>query len=290
MSDKTAIAWTDATWNPVSGCSKVSPGCAHCYISRTPPFRMEGRDFERRIVVRNTRAYGEMTTGVRLHPERLDAPLHWRKPRRIFVCSMADLFHEAVGYAFVDEVFRVMWKTPQHTYQVLTKRPERMLRYLRTYPSLPRRKRYLDDKDFRDATWGDKSPLPNVWLGVSAENQRWADARIPLLLQTPAAVRFVSAEPLLSHIVFEREWLDRKWRPVFGGPGDPVTEQSRPVIDWIIVGGESGPKYRPMNWHWAETLREQCRAAGVAYFGKQDSGPRPGIPLPGELGAQEWPQ
>lgn len=221
----TAIQWCDETWNIVTGCTKVSPGCAFCYIERTPPFRIEGRRFV------------NGATGVRLHPERLDIPLRWRKPRRIFVNSLSDLFHEEVPDEFIDRVFATMaicgaqrqtckagtrcqhdeergcWmqgdgrELPIHTFQVLTKRPERMRAYLSDQDRFQRivdvgndpewHMRWEEPEDMIDGVgW----PLPNVWLGVSVENQRMADERIPLLLETPAAVRFLSVEPLLGPV------------------------------------------------------------------------------------------
>ncbi len=238
MADRTKIAWTDATWSPVSGCTKVSAGCANCYISRTPPFRKAHRRFER---VGNS-----MTTGVQLHPDRLDQPLHWRKPRRIFVCSMSDLFHEEVPDQFIAQVFWTMVLAQRHTFQILTKRPDRLIELLRTW------ERRQICADFNDAVgW----PVPNVWLGVSVENQYWADRRTPLLLQTPAAVRFLSLEPLLKPV--------KLW--------DFIQH-----VDWVIVGGESGPKHRPMDLDWVREIRAECRAAGTAFFYKQPSGLRPG--------------
>lgn len=272
MGDKTGIEWTDATWNPVTGCTKVSPGCANCYIERSPPFRMGGRKFEYQ-----SKEAG-VTTGVTLYPERLEKPLRWQLPRKIFVCSLADLFHEAVPDEFIAKVFAIMAATPQHTYQVLTKRPERMCRFirgnapnwtkadidwLRNWASLRLRR-------MPSEAW----PLPNVWLGVSAENQHWADRRIPILAQIPAEVRFVSAEPMLGPLDL-REWLPT------GLSGGTTHENPDGVerydldgslvnaLDWVIVGGESGPRARPMHPDWVRSLRDQCCAAEVPFFFKQ---------------------
>lgn len=236
MSTNSAIEWTDATWNPVTGCTKVSPGCANCYIERTPPFRIGHRQFDEKG-----------TTGVLLHPERLDQPLHWRKPRRVFVNSLSDLFHESVPDKFRDEIWFTMAKAKQHIFQVLTKRPQAMVDYL---------ERFIWTTVPFIAQW----PLPNVWLGVSVENQHFADERIPLLLQTPAAVRFISAEPLLGPVDIVR------WLPVWVKTYGPM---KTPTLDWIICGGESGPGARPMHPDWARSLRDQCVAAGVKYFFKQ---------------------
>lgn len=264
MSDKSAIEWTDTTWNPVTGCSKVSPGCAHCYAETlTRRFQPGSLPWTPANAAAN----------VRLHPERVDAPLRWRKPRRVFVNSMSDLFHEAVSDAYLDRVFAIMARTPQHVYQVLTKRPARMLRY-------------LSGADGVEITgW----PLPNVWLGVSVENQRWADERVPLLVQTPAAVRFVSCEPLLGPLSLY-EWLEPGCTPACLMASIAPGHAHVSALDWVIVGGESGPKRRSLELSWVRVIREQCRRAGVAYFGKQLGGARPGAPLPGELGDREWPQ
>jgi len=248
---KTSIEWCmnpDGTpgevWNPVTGCSKVSQGCKNCY-AETIAKRFWG---ERKF------------TDVQVHPERLDAPRHWRKPRRVFVNSMSDLFHDKVDHQdslFVRGVFNVMRETPQHTYIVLTKRPENMQQFMSDYP-----------------------PPRNVWLGVSVENQAAADERIPLLLQTPAAVRFVSCEPLLGPVdlwkfaqceeTFGSMYDHRGTYPFYQKLGWP--DQSIKMvagIDWVIAGGESGPGARPMHPDWARGLREQCDAAGVPFFFKQ---------------------
>lgn len=230
MADKTGIEWTDATWNPVTGCAKVSAGCKHCYAERNWP-RM----------TKLVPAYaGRAFTNVATHADRLLQPLSWKRPRRIFVNSMSDLFHQDIHDDFIGMVFRTMARAPQHTFQVLTKRAERMQRLL-THPKM---------RGFvGDAPW----PLPNVWIGVSVEDQATADKRIPLLLDTPAAVRWISAEPLLAPIDLAEHGLH-------GGPGQ---------LDWVVVGGESGPKARPMHPEWARGLRDQCAAAAVPFLFKQ---------------------
>jgi protein gp37 len=247
------IAWTDATWNPVTGCTKVSPGCAHCYAEALS--KRFGRSFD-----------------VTLHPERLDEPLHWRKPRRVFVCSMADLFHEQVPWAFVDAVFGIMARAHQHTFQVLTKRPERMAILFDRLAviaapgmqepwALSEKRRYHLDIAAQALVsgmplrWaGSQWPIPNVWLGVSIENDHYA-YRADILRQTPAAVRFISAEPLLG----------------------PLPSLDLTGIDWLIIGGESGPGHRRMDPQWALDLIVAARAAGTKVFVKQGSGPRPGM-------------
>jgi protein gp37 len=190
-----------------------------------------------------------------LRPERLEIPLHWKKPKRVFVDSMSDLFHEQVTDYFILNVFGVMERSQRHVFQVLTKRPQRMLEWVNDYDHWLR---YSTGSGFADFH-------PNVWLGVSVENQRAADERIPLLLQTPTAMRFVSCEPLLGEVdisLFLHAWHS--------------TSYDTPPIDWVICGGESGANYRPMDLAWLLFIVEQCKAAGVPIFVKQDSGRYPG--------------
>lgn len=252
MGDTTHIEWTDATWNPVTGCTRVSPGCVNCYIDWAPPFRVEGRHFTDRDGNRS-HAIGA-TTGVRLHPDRLDWPLRKRswRGKRVFVCSLADLFHDDVPDEYIARVFAVMALTPEVTYQVLTKRPARMRALLAsgTFAGMVWR-------DVDDPSW----PLPNVWMGVTVEDQERADQRIPILLDTPAAVRWLSCEPLLGPVD-----LDATGMGVTGTSGP----ESRPsAVDWVVAGGESGPGARPMHPDWARSLRDQCRDAGVPFLFKQ---------------------
>jgi protein gp37 len=227
MSDKSRIEWTDATWNPVTGCSKVSPGCAHCYAETLSlRFGWSQRPWLPAYAPEN----------VILHPERLDQPLRWRQPRRVFVNSMSDLFHELVLDAFVHAVFERMRHANWHSYQILTKRPERMARVVDAYYS----------------RHPGKVPLPHVWLGTSIENDRWT-ARADALRKTAAAVRFISAEPLLG----------------------PLPSLDLTGIDWLIVGGESGVGARPMDPAWARDLRDRAKTKGVAFFFKQWGGRTP---------------
>jgi protein gp37 len=263
LSDKSAIQWTDATWNPTTGCTKISPGCANCYIERTPAFRIAGRKFVKGWIP------------LQIHRDRLDQPLHWRRPRRVFVNSLSDLFHADVPDAFIDQVFGVMARVPQHTFQILTKRPDRMRAWFTRRGPV-----YDDASDFVALAIadGDASviypiefpwPLPNVWLGVSVENQHFADERIPLLLQTPAAVRFISAEPLLGPVSL-RQWFDvvsRGLPRIF--PLAHTAGVSTPLLDWVIIGGESGPGARPFDLAWGRSIVAQCQAAGVPVFVKQ---------------------
>jgi protein gp37 len=283
---KSGIEWTDATWNVVTGCSKVSPGCAHCYAevvagrfwpTQYPTIRVQpgedgegtcGPDYSQRP---------RRFTDVQCHGDRLDQPLRWKRGRRIFVNSMSDLFHEDVPDAFIDRVFAVMALAPQHTFQVLTKRAERMREYM-TAPigySLVRGGRVwtlandlrtdprFSGGSLKNNRGGRTWPLPNVWLGVSVENQRFADERIPLLLQTRAAIRFISAEPLLGSIRLDHV-------PIPTTKGDDF--RSAASLDWVIVGGESGPGARPFDVSWARSIAAQCQAAGVPVFVKQLGG------------------
>lgn len=268
----TSIEWTDETWNPVRGCALVSAGCANCYaMKQAHRFSGEGMPYEG---LTELGPQGPRWTGkIRLVPEVLDAPLRWKKPRRIFVNSMSDLFHEDVPDEFILKIFAVMLLTPWHTYQVLTKRPDTMRSFLTTphyrialtamamnvcegIEGTSLTLRNIDDG--HDGGF----ILPNVWLGVSVEDQQTADERIPILLQTSAGVRFVSAEPLLG--------------PVQLGCGGELfdygvgrNQDNEPRIHWVIVGGESGPGARPCDVAWIRSIVEQCKAAAVPCFVKQ---------------------
>jgi protein gp37 len=291
MADHTGIEWTDATWNPIVGCSVVSPGCTNCYAMRMAA-RIEamqpGSHYAGTTVP--SKAGAVWTGKLALAPDSiLTQPLRWRRPRRIFVNSMGDLFHEDVPDAWIDRVFAIMGLTPQHTYQVLTKRSARMRKYVdRACGRIAdaaielRRTPLAIAKGFGPSAvvplphitpgmpWW---PLPNVWLGVSTEDQCRADERVPDLLATPAAVRFISAEPLLSRIelhsvplltrAFTKHQALRGESLSLDGSYDGEAEK----IDLVIVGGENGP--RPMNPNWARSLRDQCAAAGTAFFFKQ---------------------
>ncbi len=273
MSDKSSIEWTDATWNPVTGCTEVSPGCDNCY-AKTFAERWRGTPGH----------HFEQGFDVVLRPERLDQPLRWKKPRRVFVNSMSDLFHEAIPDEFIGEVFGRMGCAPQHTFQVLTKRHGRMRSLLRRWSdhstkgcTCPQDERCSVPVDVKHGSW----PLPNVWLGVSVENQQWADIRIPVLLETPAAVRWLSCEPLLGPVDLHAvPGLNGQYGHAgrHNGIGTPECprmshhhhdERCRFPIDWVVVGGESGPGARPMHPDWARSLRDQCAAASVPFFFKQ---------------------
>jgi protein gp37 len=279
MGDKSNIEWTDASWNPIVGCSIVSPGCTNCYAmamaARIDKIRLSSH-YEGLTHKVNGR---QVWTGkiAQAHDHIFLAPMRWRKPRRIFVNSMGDLFHESIPDEWIDRVFAVMALCPQHTFQVLTKRAERMRDYFAAVEKDDDAKSLDDHHGLESVTidqWraamARKWPLSNVWLGVSCERQQEADERMPYLWRTPAAIRFVSAEPLLAPIDFSRV-------PSWGkGVG----------VDWVIIGGESGPRHRPMAETWAFSIIEQCKAAGVAVFMKQMAGK---VPIPVDLMVREYP-
>jgi len=301
--------WWTHSWNPVIGCTPASPGCDNCYAKNL-------HDARHKAFVAGSRVpacYSESFETVRCLEERLARPLGWKKPRRVFVNSMSDLFHPDVPFEFLDRVFAVMALASQHTFMICTKRAERMHRYfwhlldistrsdfaelaipfLKKHPGVPGRK---------DDGW----PFPNVWLGVTAENQEQADARIPILLDTPAAKRFVSVEPMLGPVDLTRFAYPRgdgirnnvyrcekcghvangkHFTRVSSSPDgteydsvcpnchldewDDIGPTKVGRLDWVICGGESGPKARPMHPEWARALRDQCAAAGVPFFFKQ---------------------
>ena len=283
MSDNTGIEWTDASWNVVTGCEKVSPGCDNCY-ALTFAERWRGTPGH----------YFEHGFDVQLRPDKLTLPLKWRKPRKVFVNSMSDLFHKDVPDEYIARVFAVMALTPQHTYQLLTKRHARM-RSLLSNPDFEKQvdRQLLTFPEFSDPKLIRRSwplpkpgwPLSNVHLGVSVEDQRWADARIPALLDTPAAVRFLSCEPLLGAVDLFGPIVPGRGRPrltywLTGRPGwgneyttntGLVMQRATvgPRIDWVIVGGESGRGARPMDPAWAQQIVDQCKTSGVAVFVKQ---------------------
>ena len=292
----TEIQWTDETWNVTTGCTKISPGCKNCYAER----------MTKRLKAMGNTKYAAGFDKVVCHPDTLEIPLRWKKPRRTFVDSMSDLFHEDVPDEFIDRAFAVMSLCPQHTFLVLTKRPERMAEY-------------LSNRDWSDAAnWAyDKfirrldrplflsgeiiPPLSNVHLGTTVENQAMAVERIPYLLGCPAAVRFLSCEPLLGPLDFSPGfdgpsdfdvWLGEERTincegciptPVRGVPDCPGHDGGG--IDWVIIGCESGPNRRPCELEWVKSLVDQCDAAGVAPFVKQ-------IPINGRVSKDftEWPK
>lgn len=284
MADGTKIEWTDATWNPITGCSVVSPGCTNCYAMKLAGTRLKNHPTREGLT--NDSKAGPVWNGqVRFNESMLLDPLKWRRSRMIFVCAHGDFFAENVPDDWIDQVFAVMALAPQHTFQVLTKRPERMRTYLTRaagngrqdvrnhlawevtakvmnlwYPAWksegidgPHRSRGIAAFN----AW----PLPNVWLGVSVEDQKRAEERIPVLLETPAAVRWISAEPLLGTIDISRH--------IEVGHLDSELGLSNPGLDWVVAGGESGHNARPMHPDWARSLRDQCAAADVPFLFKQ---------------------
>jgi protein gp37 len=272
MADKSTIEWTDATWNPIRGCSRVSEGCRNCYAERVA-IRFNGPGQAYDGLAKITNGHPQWTGKVAFIQEHLHDPLKWKEPRRIFVNSMSDLFHESLSDNHIAAIFltmaacaedstvRKMKGTGAHTFQILTKRPLRMLNFINEF-------KFPSGKTLAD------TPLPNVWLGVSVENQKAADERIPLLLSTPAAVRWISAEPLLGPIDLERIAVKlSNPRPDLGDPThasalfDHAGDTAK--VGWVVAGGESGPGARPMHPDWARSLRDQCKSAGVAFFFKQ---------------------
>ena len=273
MGDKSGIEWTDATWNPTTGCDKVSPGCDNCYAMTLAP----------RLKAMGSAHYqqdGDPATsgpgfGYAEHPDALDKPLRWTRPRRIFVNSMSDLFHSEATREFQAEVFAVMAAATQHTFQVLTKRPGVMASVLSSDEFV----RMVNDAyyrlDLKDPDPEQAWPLPNVHVGTSVEDQE-RTFRIDALLRTPAAVRFLSMEPLLGPTSIAR-WIDPEREcncrvPAMEGAGQHASGCrcfSQPEVGWVIVGGESGPGARPMDADWVRKLRDECVAAGVPFHFKQ---------------------
>ncbi len=274
-----SIEWTDITWNPTTGCDRVSPGCDHCY-ALTMAKRLKGMGSAKYQRDGDPRTSGP-GFGITEHATALSAPLHWRKPQKVFVNSMSDLFHAGISDEFIARVWAVMAATPQHTYQVLTKRHGRMRSLLSStafdlsvaseWTKLGVQAGGLDD----DHT--PPYPLPNVWLGVSVEDQKRADLRIPALLNTPGAVRFLSCEPLLGPVDLDPWMWDPVWSsdPEFSKRAPRSISPSRIGLDWVIAGGESGTGARPMHPAWAQQLRDQCSTAGVPFLFKQWGGPTP---------------
>lgn len=299
-----SIEWTDATWNPIVGCTKVSAGCKHCYAEKMSirlalmanadeaNGRNPGRKGHYREVV-DLQAK-RWNRRVPLVPEALGDPLRWKKPRRVFVNSMSDLFHEEVPDSYIDKVFAVMALCPGHSFQVLTKRPTRAKEYLLSLAGdVPNRLFFAHQDIPKPRRWKGGEfpgwPLPNVWLGASIEDRDTADERIIHLVQSPAAVRFLSCEPLLGWIDLEPYlWATGATTagPFFdalghhrGGSGgiggQAITSFPTGDLHWVIAGGESGPGARPMHPDWARSLRDQCSAAGVPFFFKQWGAFRP---------------
>jgi protein gp37 len=271
MGARSKIEWTDASWNPVTGCTEVSAGCDHCYA----------RDLARRFA--GTSAY-PAGFEVTLRPKHLYDPLRWQGPRRVFVNSMSDLFHRLVPTQYIAQVFATMALAPAHTFQILTKRPGRMASLLSSAAfrelvvtelpavveaasatgALSARSSRQEIPDLGE--W----PLANVWAGVSVESQKWADVRVPVLQRTPAAVRFLSMEPLLSRVQLcscDGAAYEVQRHPFLVDSRCPLHGTVK--LDWVIVGGESGPKARPMHPDWPRDMKQACQASGIAYLFKQ---------------------
>jgi protein gp37 len=250
VGDRSKIEWTDATWNCIRGCSRVSEGCRNCYAERVAArFSGPGQPYEG--LARWAKPGDPRWTGkVEFIQEHLEDPLHWKFPRRIFVNSMSDLFHEQVEDIWIQSIFDTMSKCPQHIFQILTKRPERMRDWV---------------NDWFEHWRG--SIRPNVWLGVSVEDQETANERIPILLETEAPIRWVSYEPALGPVDFDSEEKDGLH---VLGCGDPLCVKPECLgIDWIVCGGESGPGARPCNIEWFRKVLEQCTWSGTSVFIKQ---------------------
>ncbi len=320
MADNSNIEWTDASWNPVRGCTRVSPGCGGpnhqggCYAEKIAArFSDPGQPFHG--FAKRTKHGGAWTGKLALIDDMLTVPLRWKKPRRIFVNSMSDLFHENLPDEAIDKVFAVMALCPQHTFQVLTKRSARMRAWFaERWQATPAQRLDLGGGDSIDMPGGEETgreheveqacehifklipamvdtnndklwtddgslkcrqfawPLPNVWLGVSVEDQERADERIPDLLETPAAVRFLSCEPLLGPVDLLgtlARWQDRPETQAAWRDGRSQYRAGDRLIDWVITGGESGSKSRPAHPDWFRLLRDQCAAAMVPFFFKQ---------------------
>jgi protein gp37 len=292
MSDGTSIEWTDASWNPIRArydgavvvgdaepiefsrkgwhCEHVSEGCRHCYAE----------SFNRRLGTGWDYKPGHRkNVEIYLDEQMLDLPLKWRRARKIFVCSMTDLFADFVKDEWIDRMFAIMALAPRHQFQLLTKRPERMREYLAN-PELQYRVRKLQPPLAmpRGLEWGASPVLPNVWLGVSVEDQATANERIPHLLATPAAIRWLSMEPLLGPVWPWHELILAKANGIIG----QAVNGEMPGIDWVVAGGESGAGARPMHPDWARSIRNQCKAAGVPFLFKQW-----GAWLPGENDGSE---
>lgn len=324
------IEWTEQTWNPTTGCDRISPGCDNCY-ALTMAKRLKGMGSAKYQNDGNPRTSGP-GFGITTHPDTLTEPLRWKKPRKVFVNSMSDLFHARVPRDFLAQVFAVMAATPQHTYQILTKRPERAARILgggckcghpngehfrasMEWAATSHSPTYvpgLEHGIYHRTNW----PLPNVWIGTSVENQKYADLRIPSLLKTPAAVRFLSCEPMVGPVnlgnalrsdlyrcscgAWER---DGEQHPRCANCGHSWSwKPGNSAIDWVIIGGESGPGARPFQPDWATSLIEDSRTAGAAPFVKQLGTPwarannasdtKGGNPddWPADLRVREYPQ
>ncbi len=262
---KSKIEWTDRVWNPIVGCTKVSEGCRNCYAERSA-HRMNSNPSTPQYhgITENGRWTGE----VRYDAAKLDRPTRWRKPAMVFVNSMSDLFHEALNLNVVADVFRTIEVSRRHTFQILTKRSERMRYFFACHSEYWQTYQH----DGARGGWGKAPGLPNLWLGVSVENQAAADERIPNLLACPAGVRWVSVEPMLGPVDLS-PWLHdgHQWTCDVEQGNSSVCNCSYADVglDWVVVGGESGPNARPMHPDWVRSVKDQCITAGVPFMFKQ---------------------
>lgn len=271
------IEWTNVTWNPIVGCNKISLGCDNCYAEKMA-LRQVYIHQKRECGLNDTCLSYTVATNetgwsgkTSFNNSQLVKPLRWKKPRMIFVCSMGDLFHKSVPFAWIDQVFDIMAQTPRHTYQILTKRPDRM-------------KQYFEHKNELLKDLGGYSPPPFIWLGVTAENQEQANKRVPVLLQIPASIHFVSIEPMLSNIFLD-DWMIPTCKKCNGSGSLPISGGGiacpdclntvngqgwlNSQIDWVICGGESGHKARPIHPYWVESIKHQCKVTKTPFFFKQ---------------------
>ena len=249
--NKTKIPWTDASWNPIDGCNPVSDGCKNCYAAGIAKRFWGDRKF----------------SDVRFHAKRLFQLVKWRKPRRIFVCSMGDLFHKDISDFNIFRVVNAMHNAYQHTFILLTKRPKRMGDYFADFKNS-----FGSNQDKKFYGEDPSRATKNIWIGVTCENQKTADERIPILLNIPAAVRFVSVEPMLSSIDLSPWLISDGWTPSYSDPDNigchPPAEPLN-ALHWVICGTESGPKRRPAKTEWIRSLKDQCVKAGIPFFLKQ---------------------
>ena len=294
---KTKIPWADVVWNPVTGCTKISAGCQNCYAERMANTRLRGR-------------YGYPADDpfrVTLHPDKLDEPLGWKKPKKVFLCSMGDLFHPDVPFEYIRRVFYRIHneKAKQHTFMLLTKRPDRMAKFIKEFSSWIKPPEEERKEHF-------KEDYKNLWLGATAENQKVANERIPILLNIPAAKRFVSVEPMLGvmnirkfigpYDCFSCGYVGYKYKiknstenmkcPKCGteerdGFGFLKNNPHKNTLDWVICGAETGPGARYMDIQWARFLRDQCETSDIPFFFKKMSN---GAPIPEDLQVREWPE
>ena len=291
----TKIEWTDATWNPIVGCSKISAGCENCYAETAAASArlQQFGQYQDVIDFEIDKSYGQVVghqwNGKTVFVDsQLEKPLHWKKPRKIFVCSMGDLFHESVPFEWIDKVMAIIALCHWHTFQILTKRPERMLEYfgrknleeiVAENIRLPQwfnrnvKEPLPSHLDFNAISKKTHFPLPNLWLGVTAENQEMADERIPLLLQIPAAKRFISIEPCLGDVNLEEYLTPLGSETCHYGTSHVLKtcDCRHEYINWVIVGCEAGAKRRDCKRHWISGIVMQCETAGVPVFVKQVS-------------------